>query len=144
MKPTPGIYYVVRFPNGWHVMPCRFDEEGDMSHSSYWRHWGLAALVAMEWQPESRTASSHPTEEDLESLVYAFPRGRVTKVGAKYAIYHGNDLQPWMKVNKRQIEQAFGVTGLCRWEPDDHEHCQLADKEEMRRQLNLNEDWPAV
>jgi len=76
--------------------------------------------------------------------VYAFPRGRVTKVGTKYVIYHGNDLQPWMKVTKRQIEKVFGVTGRCRWEFDDHERCQTPDKEEMRRLLRLKEDWPSV
>jgi hypothetical protein len=144
MKPTEGIYYVVRFPNGWHVMPCRFDEEGEMSHSSYWRHWGLAAVIANEWKTVKFTNLKAMTEDDLESLMYALPRGRVTKVGSKFIIYHGNDLQPWMKVTKRQIEQAFGVTGSCRWVMDDHEHCQLADKEELRRLLNLKEDWPAV
>jgi len=125
-------------------MACRLDEEGEMSHSSYWRHWGVAALVANEWRPKLQTSSQNLTEDDLELLMYAFPRGRVAKVGAKYVIYHGNDLQPFMRITKRQIETAFGIVGCCRWEFDDHERCQLSAKGEMRHLLKLKEDWPAV
>jgi len=144
VKPTEGIYYVVRFPNGWRLMACRFDEEGELGHPSFWRYWGVAALVAKEWQAKLRTASPRLTEDDLELLVYAFPRGRVTKLGTKYVIYHGNDLQPWMKITKRQIEKTFGVTGRCCWQFDEHEQCLTPDKEEMRRLLRLTEDWPSV
>lgn len=114
-----------------------------MDHSSYWRLWGVGGLVAKAWRPKLRTSSQDLTEDDLE-LVYAFPRGRVTKVGARYVVYNGNDLQPFMGITRRQIEEAFSIVGRCRWEFDDHEQCQMPDKEEMRRLLRLNEDWPAV
>jgi len=144
MTPTEGIFYVICLPSGWRLMAYRFDEEGEESHSSYWRHGGVAALLAKEWRPKTRIGAHNLTEGDLELLLYAFPRGRVTRVGAKYVVYHGKDIQPFMRITKQQIEKAFGITRRCRWTFDDHEQCQTSDKEEMRRLLGLKEDWSAV
>ena len=77
-------------------------------------------------------------------MCYGFPRGRVTKIGKTYTIYHGNDRQQFMKINKSDIEQIFGVSGHCKWEFDDHERCQAADKAAIRELLGIKEDWPAV
>lgn len=45
VRASEGIHYIVRYLSGWHLMPCRFDQEGDMSHSAFWRRLGVSAMV---------------------------------------------------------------------------------------------------
>ena len=51
---SEGVYYVVRYPTGWQVLPCRFDEEGEMSHSAFWRHFAVSAMLAQQWRRKLR------------------------------------------------------------------------------------------
>src|ERR1700693_536582 len=138
-----GIYYLVRYSSGWCLMSCRFDEEGEMSHSDFWRLFAVSAMVAQQWQRKLRRDLDDLTE-DLRLPVYAFPRGRVTKVGEKYHVYHGNDLQPFMKITRKLIERSFGIAGCCQWTFDEHERCLTEDKDAMRELLEIKEDWPSV
>ena len=62
----------------------------------------------------------------------------------RFKVYHGNDLKPFMKTSRRDIETEFGIVGQATWEFDDHERCQQLDKEEFRRMLGIKEDWDAV
>lgn len=148
--PSEGLYYVVRFPNAWRLMARRLDLElamgfsrDEMNHSRFWRIWGLLSLITGQWYKQLRVDRLDLSKR-LRFLLYAFPRGRVTKVGETYVIYHGNDLRPFMCITKQQIEERFSIVKQCRWEFDEHEQCLIADKEEMRSLLKIKEDWPAV
>lgn len=140
---SEGIYYIVRYPSGWHLAPCRFDEEGEMSHSDFWRLFAVSAMVAQQWQ-RMLCRDLDDLTEDLRLLLYAFPRGRVTKVGKKFRVYHGTDLQPFMKITRKMVERSFGIAGCCQWTFDEHERCLTEDKEALRELLGIQEDWPSV
>lgn len=133
---------MIRHPMGWQLVYRRCSNEATIGHPGLWEH-ELAQLIAQQWsKPLGKRAKA--LDSELVLLTYAFPRGRVTKVGAKHVVYHGKDLQSFMGITRRQIETAFGIVGRCRWEFDEHERCQMPDKEEMRSLLKLREDWPAV
>ena len=139
--PREGIYYVVREPDGWRLFAHQFASGADRNHVEMWEE-DLVPALARQW--ERRLAGA---VLDLDRLLtvfaFAFPRGRVTKVKDRFVIYHGNDLHASMRVSRTSIEKAFGVTGICHWEYDDHERCVAFEKDETRRALRLTEDWPA-
>lgn len=103
----------------------------------------MADLVAVQWAKTLRWSATDVLQE-IRLLTYAFPRGRVSRVGNRYFVLHGADLTTSMKISKRMIEQPFGIAGNCSWHLDEHEHCQADDKEQMRDILGIKEDWDAV
>lgn len=142
---SEGIFYVVPFPMDWCQMPVRFDQHPELGHPDFWEADILKFLVK-DWHLE--TYEEYPTRELLHAallpLAYACPRGRVAKVGKRFKVYHGNDLKPFMKASRRDIEWEFGIVGQASWEFDDHERCQQLDKDEFRRMLGIKKDWDAV
>jgi len=114
-----------------------------MSHSDFWRLFAVSAMVAQQWQRKLCRDLDDLTE-DLRLLLFAFPRGRVTKVGKKFRVYHGTDLQPFMKITRKLVERSFGIAGRCQWTFDEHERCLSEDKATVRDILGINEDWPSV
>ena len=157
MKPKPpaakpsggseGIFYLVRLPSDWRAQAVRAGEfpVEDFGHADYWEQT-LAALLARDWQPalagEFRTVAA--CREELLPLVYAFPRGRVVRQGSKFAVYHGNNLEPFMQCDRKAIETCFGIQGRATWVFDEHEQCVAHDRDRMREVLGLKETWPAV
>lgn len=140
--PHEGIYYVVREPDGWRVIVHLFVGGVDRNHVDMWEEDVVPALVR-QWE-QKLAGAVFELDRLLSVFAFAFPRGRVTKVENRYVIYHGNDLRPAMRVSRAAIEKAFGVTGLCRWQYDDHERCVEFEKDETRQALQLTEDWPAA
>lgn len=142
---SEGIFYLVPFPLEWILMSVRFDRQPELGHPDFWEAEILEFLVK-DWHLEAY--EEYPTREQLREalrpLAYACPRGRVAKVGKRFKVYHGNDLKPFMRNSRRNIEEAFGIVGQATWEFDDHERCQQLDKEAFRQITGLKEDWDAV
>ena len=140
--PCEGVYYVVREPSGWRLAALRFNAGEDYQHQAMWEN-DLVPALARQWSAALRR-DAQELESLLKIMAFAFPRGRITKVKDTFVIYHGNDLRPFMRVNKKNIEHAFRVVGRCRWQFDDHEQCVGFEKEEVRQALQLSEDWSAA
>jgi hypothetical protein len=143
MKPTTGIFYVVRYPERWEVVASRHDEYPDDGHPDFWRRAAVAAMLARRWHDVLGQTLDDLCEE-LRRYDYAFPRGRVALVEDKYCIYHGEDIEPYMKITKKMVETEFNIEGKARWVFDDHEQCLTADKQEVQRILRIKEDWKSV
>lgn len=140
--PCEGIYYIVREPTGWKLAVQLSEAGNDPQHQTMWEDETAPAL-ASQWAATLQMSAGE-LEHQLKILVFGFLRGRVTKVKDKFVVYHGDDLQPFMHISKKQIEDAFGIAGKSRWTIDDHERCIEFEKEELRSLLRLTEDWPAV
>jgi len=141
-KASEGIFYVVRFPTGWKLVPHCFDQGAETNHYDLWES-SLAGMVATKWSKTLGTTVPLLTRE-FELLTYGFPRGRITKSGRRFRVFHGDDILPAMKVSRDAVEEAFGIAGRCFWQFDEHEQCIAHDKEEIRRILGIDEDWNAV
>jgi hypothetical protein len=139
-QPSEGIFYVIRNPDGWSHCAHRFDQCPESGHPKFWENV-VAPTLARRWSHDD-AARNRELEAELVNHPYGFPRGRVTKIGQQYVVYHGNDLRGL--VARKAIEAAFGIAKRCRWEFDEHERCLRADKEGVRRCLGIREDWPAV
>jgi hypothetical protein len=138
-----GIYYAVRTPRAWKLLTYSFaSPEDDANHMEWWEH-AVAASVVKAWIKRAGPKRKQLLE-DIKLLSYAFPRGRLSKVGDDYLFLHGADLTKQMGVTKVQIEAAFGVVKRCRWEFDEHEQCQQDDQFELLRHLCIKETWNAV
>ena len=140
--PCEGIYYVVREPTGWRLAVQHSETDNDPQHQAMWEE-ETAPELASQWATVLPMDAGE-LEEQLKILVFAFLRGRVTKLKDKFVVYHGNDLQPFMKITRAEIENAFGIAGKCRWALDEHEQCIQFEKDELRGLLQLTEDWPAT
>ena len=141
-QPAEDIFYVIRHPDGWRAHAQRFNDGRDIGHPDFWEQ-RLAATVAAAWHLR-RHLPAAVLESRLGLCCYGFPRGRVLKRGRQFVICHGNDLKPFMGVTRRNIERLFGIERIAKWEEDEHEHCQVDEKETVREVLHLVEDWPAV
>ena len=141
------IFYVVPFPQGWRVLSACLEQpwKADIGHPDFWEE-GVASILAKHWH--SRASKKFPTSEELRAellpLVYAFPRGRVVRLGRRFVIYHGQDLEAFMQCDRKAIETQFNILDRAEWRIDDHEQCQLLDKERVRELLPLQHDWNAV
>ncbi len=140
--PSEGVYYIVREPTGWRLAVQLSAPGEDHQHQAMWEN-DLAPALAGQWAAALRRDAGE-LEDILKILVFAFPRGRITKVKQAYVVYHGNDLLPSMDVSKKDIEAAFGIAGKSHWKLDDHEQCVRFEKDELRSVLRLAEDWPAT
>ena len=142
---TEGIYYLVPFPQEWRILPVRYDVSPDVGHPHFWED-SVALILAKAWQPT--LSKAFPTLERLRGellvCVYAFPRGRVTLMEGKFIVYHGMNVEKFMQTTRSAIEKCFDIQGRAVWQFDDHEQCQLPDKEHARELLHLREDWKAV
>ena len=140
--PSDGIYYVVRFPQGWKLIFCRYAENPeDCDHSEFW-----GKLISQFLVPIWAKALKEPAKQIAEALhlhTYGFPRGRITVKDGKIYVLHGSDLKSFHEVKRKDIERAFGIYGKARWIDDEHEHCQDYDKQMLRELLHIKEDWEA-
>jgi hypothetical protein len=140
-----GIFYVAPFPQGWRVVRWHLSSQSDKGHPYLWAAKAVKFL-AWEWGAEvdRRLPKEDRLRQQLAMLVYACPRGRIVKVGKRFKVYHGNDLEPFMDITRAWIEARFDIAGRATWEFDDHERCQQPDKEAFRKLLGIKEDWKAV
>mgnify|MGYP003348494231 CR=1 FL=1 len=140
-----GIFYVAPFPQGWRVVRWNFSSQSDKGHPHLWTA-KVVRFLAFEWCAETdrRTPKEDRLRQQLAMLVYACPRGRIVKVGKRFKVYHGNDLERFMNITRSWIESSFDIAGRATWEFDDHERCQQPDKEAFRQLLGIKEDWKAV
>jgi hypothetical protein len=137
-----GIYYVIRLPTRWSILTWRYVGNFEYDHSLLWERIVCPHLVYF-W---CTTVRKHPLllEQQLLEHAYGFPRGRVACLDGVHHVYHGADLPRARGVSRRIIERTFRIRGRIDWIEDEHERCLLADKDEVRRLLSLEEDWPAV
>ena len=142
LTPCEGIFYVVRFPDGWKPVAMRFEGIEDCGHPDFWRSHVVPMLVRA-WSPVLRT-TMHALTSDLRLCEYGFPRGRVVKQDTRYVVMHGNDLERFMRVKRRSIEELFGIAKKAAWSEDDHEHCLRDDKNAIRSVLRISTDWKHV
>ena len=133
---------MVRFPAGWEAIFYRFEDGIDNNHYEWWEQT-VSARIAAKWA-KVLVKSGETIRRDIELLTYAFPRGRISKVGKRFLVLHGADLTQPMRISKKLIEGAFGISGRCSWRFDEHEQCQQDDKEQIRQYLKIPEDWNAV
>lgn len=141
--PREGIYYVLRYPDGWALVVKRFGSDGDYAHP-VWFEEEVAAMIANGWA-KKLGKSPKVIERRIKTLCYGFPRGRVTIVGDETYIYHGADLTTAMRIDTSdEIAGAFEIDGKFYSEFDEHEQCQVEDRDEMRRYLGIKDFWCAV
>lgn len=148
--PSEGVYFVVRFPVVWRLVVFRFDEHHEWGHSEFWEE-DVARELATAWAPWLiRNVSGSEFLRRKNRLRFAlmpfydgFPRGRIALVGKRkrYVIYHGSNLQRSMRVTRRMIEEAFGLTGRADWQFDEHEQCSMCSANDVRKALRLREEW---
>lgn len=140
--PCEGIYFIVRFPVGWKLLATRFEHGEDMNHYDWWEA-SVASTVAAKWAKRLRVTRKK-LEQELALLTYAFPRGRISKVGRRLLVLQSGDLTPAMNISKEAIEAAFGIAGRCSWQFDEHEQCIAGDRDNIRSILRIPENWNAV
>lgn len=150
--PSEGIYYVVRAPNGWKLVPylfgTKFGQQRESNHVEFWKG-EVAPYLAYVWaaaaaKPISRKLVQARLQHELHECYYAFPRGRVDKGnGSVFMIRNGNNLTKAMPT-KGQIERAFEIVGLCEWEFDSHEQCMDEDATIIRELLGIGDSWTSV
>jgi hypothetical protein len=140
---TEGIYFVVRFPEAWRLISFRFDEHAPGGHPDFWEAFVAPALAKAWYAKLNRRAHQQRLAAELALHYDGFPRGRVTYVDdlQRFAIYHGHNLKPSMKVPHGDIEKAFGITGKCEWEFDEHEQCSPFSAEAIWELLPIRERW---
>jgi len=140
MKPSEGIFYAIRNPEGWSLCAYRFDQCPESGHPQFWEDT-VAPSLAKRWSHDD-PARFRELKADLVNHPYGFPRGRVTKMGRQFVVYQGDDFRGL--IARKAIEAAFDIGKRCRWEFDEHERCLRADKDSARCCLGIREDWPAV
>lgn len=123
-----GVYYVVCLKGRWRLFYHRHEAgDQDWDHTAFWESsvvWQIARSLRLP-PAKAKALALHP---------YGFPRGRVTKVGRRFRVYHGNDTQGL--IDRAEVEEAFGIRGLAQWCEDDHEHCLDFDSASVRRLLS--------
>jgi hypothetical protein len=143
LPPSQGIFYLIRFPEGWEPVISRFSEGQEMGHPVFWRMQVVPHLT-LRWAPILKR-NHIDVETDLRPCEYGFPRGRVVSKGkGRFSVVHGNEFMPFMKITPAHIETLFGIAGMAKWLEDDHEHCLREDKDPVRQILRLKENWKAL
>jgi hypothetical protein len=149
--PSEGIYYVIRTPERWELMPYLFGNsfggQPESNHCEFWKA-EVAPYLAYLWtshvRATARQLAQERLQEKLEDHCYGFPRGRITKgKGNHHRIWNGNNLTKVMP-SKAQIEGAFMIQGVCEWEFDFHEQCIAEETCEVQEILPIAEKWPTV
>lgn len=142
---TEGIFYLACFPTGWRILPQPFDRQTEFGHSELWEQ-SVVDSLAKDWH--TTLSAAFRTREQLRAellpLVYAFPRGRIVRLARRFVVYHGDNLQPFMRRTRQDIERCFGIEGRAMWTFDEHEQCVADDRDRMRELLGLKTTWPAA
>lgn len=149
LEGSHGIYFVIRLPERWQLVAFPFDAHADGGHPEYWEAFVTKMLVEA-WSPKlfkgkdsaQRQRAELRLKAELDLHYDGFPRGRVTWIehDERFAIYHGDNLKPTMKVTRKAVEKAFGLT-RANWEFDDHEQCTSFSAEGLRTTLGIREEW---
>jgi hypothetical protein len=135
-----GVYYVLRYPKGWRFEPNKNDIDPETDHRGLWEE--LSFVLASQWAPIIATPRDQLYAQ-LLLLHQAFPRGRVVVQGLRHFVRHGGNLQSWMGVSHHRVEAYYGLSAP-EWVLDSHECCPCAQKEQLRKLLNMNDDWPCT
>ena len=139
VPPAEGIFYIVRFPEGWEPIIARFSGGLEMGHPVFWRE-RVVPHLSLRWATVLKR-SRIDLESELRPCEYGFPRGRIVRQDERFCVVYGNEFKPFMKIAKASIEKLFGITGKASWSEDDHEHCLREDKQPLRHILRLKENW---
>ena len=139
----PGLYYIIPMPSSsgpiWELVAFSFDEYGeDSGHTELWVEC-LPAIMASRWSRRIKRKAVE-IEDVLLDLDHAFPRGRIT---SRLSHLHGNDASAvgW---SLDRIERRFGLDGKCRHEIDQHEMCEVDQRDAARALLGIETIWPAA
>ena len=136
---SEGIYYCLLQSEGWELYGYRFDDYPQIDHISFWERFVVPTL-AHRWA-RRLNVDAVALERAMRPFPYALPRGRVVHNSTRqWVVYHGGE-----KVSPvRMVQRIFGLAARVRWETDEHERCQHAEKEQFRRLVCAGLDWPAV
>ncbi|MDF9833081.1 hypothetical protein M2103_001298 [Ereboglobus sp. PH5-5] len=113
-RASEGIWYVIREGEGWNLFAYPFGKDSKIEdHSAFWEQI-IAPWLAAKYKLTKSSA------EELALHPYGFPRGRVTKVGKTFTIYHGDDWAPYSAAAK-VAAKAFHLPKTANWVFDEHE-----------------------
>jgi len=138
--PSLGIYFVVRYPDGWKLETFCCNATNDFGHLWYWAE--LSRRLAKAWALH-HDRTPHQLADLLELHYDGFPRGRVTQPvqGSRYCVLNGSNLTKAMGIPRRMVEQAFGIEGRAKWIFDEHEQCTRESRDVVRRTLGIRDQW---
>ena len=143
-SPAHGIYYVVRYPEGWDLEFVRtsdVEQDWDGEHSAWWTE-ELAHKLAVAWTPLLKTNFSY-IEHQLKSASHAFPRGRVESNPP--TIFWGNNLTAQMRIAAADICRAFGFRAeIVKWHVSQWEMANQEDRDLVRGLIGIQENWPVA
>lgn len=112
-QPSEGIWYIAKDTDGWTLFTFPFRKDSEVEdHSAFWEHI-LAPYLAIKYN------LSKNMEKELALHSYGFPRGRVTRIGKRHIVYHGNDWAPFPP--KAKVATVFNLPGRIQWKYDEHE-----------------------
>ena len=142
--PLTGCFYLIRFPEGWHIILFPEKHFGWMGHPTAWEEY-VVPLLLTRWKVKGKS----DTANQIKNCPYAFPRGRVTAEKGKRLICHGGDLwdkrgrgTPPMNVSRAIIKNLFG--SLLKEEFDEHERVLAFDRDLVCKELNIQEAWKGI
>lgn len=130
-KGQEGIWYIIKDAGEWKLFGYPFWRGGRIeNHCELWEQT-LAPYLATQHRLPRRLKSElllHP---------YGFPRGRVTKLGDVFNIYHGNDWEPFPA--REKVAEAFHLPDTANWVFDEHETRNDWDMACIRNILNIED-----
>lgn len=154
IEPSLGIYFVVCFPDRWRLIAHRCEADTDFGHPRYWKE--LVPALAEAWSKRDRdwrVLDLHEKRQRVAGLAGrlaphydGFPRGRIAlPTGLRIPrVYHGDNVEPWMKIGRQDIERAFGLEGRAKWVFDEHEQCTPMSRDAVMEVLGIKRQWKCV
>lgn len=149
--PSEGVFYVVRLPDGWQLCSFRFDEYGPIGLPDCWVQ--VLEPFLNIWldhlgnrESEEFKARHAALEHELGQLVAGydtFPRGEVRREPGRkqFIVHHGGELLRQMHVPRKEIEEAFGISGHARWVEDQTHISDHRNAQRVRSLLPIEDKW---
>ena len=143
--PQTGIWFFVRLPTHWEIRSFLDNPEKEIyvSHPESWPL--LANDLSLQWAP-LLGENPQTLRSTIEDACYGFPRGRISKdLTGTYCCFWGGEAIVDADVQAR-ISQSFRQTGKYhpQWLLDEHEKCQIFDRDLVRDAFRLTENWEAI
>lgn len=138
LDPSDGLFYCVRFPEGWELYSIRVDDFGEMVHPDVWEEL-VSPLVATKWSRVLKVSAPELLRE-VREYCYGFPRGRVVKNIPEGQRIYSSEIPK--QIPRDSIERAFGLTNP-KWMRDLHEVPLKYERDALRKLLKIKETWDA-
>ena len=142
-----GCYFVVPFPQGWELMVCNrlYETDGSVWIFEFWRRTVVPKMVEAwsKWPKYRRPV----IDSELAPLGDAFPKGLVAsdwESTRKCEIWHAGDVEPWMGVTYKMIEDAFDPKKQWSWIRHAQLGCDPNKIADAMQLLRLPRTWKPV